>query len=124
MEDKKITVDGIELTPVWQVLYQDASMQKQNYDFWILENPETKLGKDGWVKRHTFKSKQKEVDALNALIRDRSRGARTETTVCGGIGIDIVIDEDAANDMRIVDWKIRKQYKTKWELEEQMEAGK
>lgn len=43
--------------------------------------------------------------------------------MCGGFGIDIVIDEDTANDMRIVDWKIQKQYKTRWELVDEMEAS-
>ena len=43
--------------------------------------------------------------------------------MCGGFGIDIVIDEDTANDMRIVDWKIQKQYKTQWELVDEMEAS-
>lgn len=63
------------------------------------------------------------VDALNALIRERSKGAHTQTQRCGGFGIDIVIDGDAANDMRIVDWKIQKQYKTRWELVDEMEAS-
>ena len=39
------------------------------------------------------------------------------------VGIDIVIDEGTANDMRIVDWKIQKQYKTRWELVDEMEAS-
>ena len=63
------------------------------------------------------------VDALNALIRERSKGTHTQTQMCGGFGIDIVIDEDTANDMRIVDWKIQKQYKTRWELVDEMEAS-
>ena len=28
MEDKKIVVDGVELIPVWRVLYQDAWMKR------------------------------------------------------------------------------------------------
>ena len=125
MEDKKITTDGIELIPVWQVLYQQA-WQKRAGDnrFWILRNPDADQQKANWVGQHTFKDKQKAVDALNALIRDHSKGARIETTVCGGIGVDIAIDEDTANDERIVNWKIRKQYKTPWELDEEMEALK
>lgn len=123
MEDKKITVDGIELIPVWQVLYQDAWMKRESGKYWILEN--TKAPKTAnWVGRHTFKSKEDAVAALNALIRERSKGARIETSVCGGFGIDTVIDEAAANDMRIVDWMIRKQYKTPWEVDEAMEVLK
>lgn len=123
MENKKITVDGIELTPVWQVLYQDAWMKRTGRGFWIL--PNTKASESaGWVGQHTFKSKTDAVDGLNALMRERSKGARVETHMCGSFGIDTVIDEDTANDMRIVDWKIRKQYKTPWELEEQMEVVK
>lgn len=121
MEDKKITVDGIELTPVWQVSYRDARMKRTGERFWLLANPNPPKNA-GWVGQYTFKSKEAAVDALNALIRERSKGARVETCVCGGIGIDTVIDEDTANDMRIVDWRIRKQYKSKWEVEERMEV--
>lgn len=123
MEDKKITVDGIELFPVWQVTYQDAWMKRTEERFWLLANPNAPKNAN-WVGQYTFKSKEAAVDALNALIRERSKGARVETCVCGGIGIDTVIDEDTANDMRIVDWKIRKQYKTPWELDEAMEVLK
>lgn len=38
MEDKKIVVDGVELIPVWRVLYQDAWMKRSGRGFWILEN--------------------------------------------------------------------------------------
>ena len=38
MEDKKIVVDGVELIPVWRVLYQDACMKRSGRGFWILEN--------------------------------------------------------------------------------------
>lgn len=123
MADKKITVDGIELTPVWQVAYQDARMKRTGERFLLLPNPNPPKNAN-WVGQYTFKSKEAAVDALNALIREHSKGARTETCVCGCIGIDTVIDEDTANDMRIVDWKIRKQYKSKWEVEEQMEVTK
>lgn len=119
MEDKKITVDGIELIPVWQVLYQDAWMKRTSGKFWLL-NPAESVNR---VVDYTFKSKEAAIDALNALIRERSNGARVETHMCGGFGIDTVIDEDTANDMRIVDWKIRKQYKSKWEIEERMEVA-
>lgn len=119
MEDKKITVDGIELTPVWQVAYQDAWMKRTGDKFWLLNPPESV----NRVGDYTFKSKEAAVAALNALIHERSKGARVETRMCGGFGIDTVIDEDTANDMRIVDWKIRKQYKSKWETEERMEVA-
>ena len=123
MEGKKITVDGIELTPVWQVAYQDARMKRTGARFWLLANPNAPKNAN-WVGQYTFKSKEEAADALNALIRERSKGARVETCVCGGIGIDTVIDEDTANDMRIVDWMIRKQYKTPWEVDEAMEVLK
>ena len=123
MEDKKIVVDGVELIPVWRVLYQDAWMKRSGRGFWILENMAKGWQEMNWVGRHTFKSQQAAVDALNALIRERSKGAHTQTQMCGGFGIDIVIDGDAANDMRIVDWKIQKQYKTRWELVNEMEAS-
>ncbi len=123
MEGKKITVDGIELTPVWQVAYKDARMKRTGERSLLLPNPKPPKNAN-WVGQYTFKSKEAAIDALNALIRERSNGARIETCVCGGFGIDTVIDEDTANDMRIADWFIRKQYKTKWEIEEQMEERK
>ena len=103
--------------------YQDAWMKRSGRGFWILENMAKGWQEMNWVGRHTFKSQQAAVDALNALIRERSKGAHTQTQRCGGFGIDIVIDEDTANDMRIVDWKIQKQYKTQWELVDEMEAS-
>ena len=106
-EEVKV-VDGIELFARYQVLYQDAGMKKHGMNFWVLENE--KATEKGWVARHSFKTEAEAADALNKLIRQRSKGARIETQVCRGIGIDFVID-----DMRIVDWKIRKQWKTKWE---------
>ena len=123
MEEQKITVDGIELTPVWQVLYQDAWRKRCNSQrFWALRNPKASASAN-WVDQYRFKSKTDAVEALNALIRGRSRGARVETQMCGDFGIDLVIDEDEANDMRIVNWKIRKQYKSAWELDGQMEVA-
>lgn len=111
-EEVKV-VDGIELFARYQVVYRDAGMKEHGMNFWVLENE--KATEKGWVACHSFKTEAEAVDALNKLIRQRSKGARVETQVCGGIGIDFVIDEDTANDMRIVDWKIRKQWKTKWE---------
>ncbi len=111
-EERKV-VDGIELFARYQVLYRDAGMKNMGMGFWVLENEKPDL--KGWVAQHTFKTEADAVEALNKLIRKRNKGARVETQVCGGIGIDFVIDEDQANDMRIVDWKIRKQWKTKWE---------
>ena len=107
MEDKKIVVDGVELIPVWRVLYQDACMKRSGRGFWILENMAKGWQEMNWVGRHTFKSQQAAVDALNALIRERSKGTHTQTQMCGGF----------------VDWKIQKQYKTRWELVDEMEAS-
>lgn len=75
MEDKKIVVDGVELIPVWRVLYQDAWMKRSGRGFWILENMAKGWQEMNWVGRHTFKSQQAAVDALNVLIRERSKGA-------------------------------------------------
>ena len=83
MEDKKIVVDGVELIPVGRVLDQDAWRKRSGRGFWILENMAEGWQEMGWVGRHTFKSEQAAVDALNALIRDRSKGAHTQTQVCG-----------------------------------------
>lgn len=111
--EEKMTVDGIELFARYQVVYRDAGMKSSGMGFWVLPNDKT--DEKGWVAQHTFRTEAEAVKALNKLIRQRSRGARVETQVCGGIGIDFVVDEDLANDMRIVEWKIRKQWKTKWE---------
>lgn len=111
-EEKKV-VDGIELYARYQVVYRDADMKKRNTGFWVLTNE--KSTEKGWVSQHTFKTEADAVEALNELIRRRNKGARVESQMCGGIGIDFVVGEDLANDLRIVEWKIKKQWKTKWE---------
>lgn len=112
-DEERIVVEGMELFARYQVVYKDAGMEKSGMGYWVLSNDDTT--EKGWVAQHTFNTKQDAVDALNKLIRQRSKGARIETNYCGGIGIDTVIDEDTANDLRIVAWKIRKQWKTPWE---------
>lgn len=88
MEDKKIVVDGVELIPVWRVLYQDAWMKRSGRGFWILENMAKGWQEMNWVGRHTFKSQQAAVDALNALIRERSKGTHTATPSIRILGRD------------------------------------
>lgn len=105
MENQKIVVDGMELTPHWRALYKDAWMERENRGWWPIGT---------WLNPTEFASEEEAVKALNELIHERSKGARTETVMCGSFSVDIVIDEDAANDQRIVDWKIQQQWRSKW----------
>lgn len=117
IEVKAGALEGLKLTPVWQVLYKTVWMEKAGRGYQILFNNEAT---GNWVAQHNFKSKEAAVAALNELIRESCRDARVETRDCGGFGIDIVVDEQVANDERIVDWKIRMQYKSDWEITEEM----
>ena len=65
----------------------------------------------------------RDYQAAAQVARELVQSGYVAIELCGGFGIDIVIDGDAANDMRIVDWKIQKQYKTRWELVDEMEAS-
>ena len=76
MEDKKIVVDGVELIPVWRVLYQDAWMKRSGRGFWILENMAKGWQEMNWVGRHTFKSQQAAVDACLLYTSPSPRDTR------------------------------------------------
>lgn len=113
MENQKIVVDGMVLTPHWRVLYKDAWTERKNRGWWTIGT---------WLRPTEFTSKEDAVNALNELIRERSKGARTETMMHGGFGVDTVIDEDTANDQRIVDWKIQQQWRSKWTTDVSLEV--
>lgn len=113
---EQIVTNKLTVAPVWQVLYQDKWMKQNGDTYWILQNENAAFeGRKGWVAERTFLTEEAARAALAKLIKKMNRGARVETDVSGGIGVDTLVDEQVANDMQIIHWKIRKQYKTTWE---------
>lgn len=102
--------------PVWQVLYQDRWMEKNGEKFYVLINPNAT---GGWASGRTFPTLEAAKAELEKLLRERNRGARVEKSICGDFGMDIVIDEETAEKYHIVHWKIRRQYKSGWEITEE-----
>lgn len=102
-----------ETKPVWRVFYQDRWLQKQDKFWAIVNEASTKGGVD-----YDFASAAGAMAALERFIKKRGQGVRVETSTCGGFGIDLVIDEATAKDEEIVHWKLRRQYRSKWETVE------
>lgn len=108
-----------DLKPSYRVCYQDRWMKERGDQFWVLENQSAiAAGKKGWVAQHTFPTYDLAKAALDRKIRECNRGAHVDTMVCGGIGMDIVVDEETAKSHQIIHWKIQKQFKSVWEIEE------
>lgn len=105
-----------DLKEVYLVVWQDGWLFKQG-KFWILPNDSAAAeGRSGWVAEHTFLTIEAARAALEKKIRDSKKGPRTETMACGGIGIDLVVDEASAREEEIAHWKIRRQFNSEWEI--------
>lgn len=61
------------------------------------------------------------VADLKTYIEERNKGARTEKTVVGGIGIETVIDAETADSLTVVDWYIKVREVTPWETVARMD---
>lgn len=53
---------------------------------------------------------------LKQFVESKNQGARTETQVVNGIGIDFVIDAESAANLAVVDWYIKVREVTPWEM--------
>lgn len=73
----------------------------------------------GGIGKTYFRTLECAKSALEKYIADNNNGARTETTKCGSIGIDFVLDEETANEQRVIHWKIEKRLVTPFELVEE-----
>ena len=103
-----------ELKPVWKMAVQRRQDIKEN-KYQYIGNP----GATSLRDIAEFNSPQAAMAALQQEISRSSRGSRTETTVVNGIGIDLVVDEKTAHDREIMDWKLVRQYRSKWETVDQ-----
>ena len=117
MKEVITTPDGMKLTARYQGLVQTPSLKRDGDRWRFVYNP--KVTNPSFVAKRMFDTAEEAKAAIMAEIRECNRGARTETTVCGGIGIDFVIDEKAAKDFEITAWTIRKQWRTDWEKVEE-----
>lgn len=108
------------LTPVWKVVYQDRYMEKNGWGFWILHNDRAKAeGRTGWVAERTFTSQEAAQDALNKFIAQQNGKGRVKRTKAGNLAVDIVIDDEDALGMEVIHWKISRQYKSEWIVEQE-----
>lgn len=53
---------------------------------------------------------------LKKFVEQKNKGARTETTIVNGIGIDFVVDAESAQDFAVVDWYIKEREVSPWEI--------
>lgn len=68
------------------------------------------------MKYSTYSSLDEAMRDLKKFIESKNKGARTETQVVNGIGIDFVIDPETADDLTVVDWYIKCREVTPWEM--------
>lgn len=117
MKETMITPDGLKLTARYQGLIQTPSLKRDDDRWMFVYNPNCKAS--GIVAKRMFDTAEEAKAAIMEEIRQRNRGARVETTMCGSIGVDFVIDEKAAKDFEVTAWTIRKQWRTDWETIEE-----
>lgn len=113
MKETMITPDGMKLTARYQGLIQTPSLKRDDNRWMIVFNPNSKA--TGIVGKREFDTAEEAKAAIMEEIRQRNRGARVETTMCGSIGVDFVIDEKSAKEFEVTAWTIRKQWRTNWE---------
>lgn len=117
MKEVITTADGLKLTARYQGLIQTPSLKRDDDRWMFVYNPNAKGS--GIVAKRMFDTAEEAKAAIMEEICQRSKGARTETTMCGSIGVDFVIDEKSAKDFEVTAWYIRKQWVTNWETIEQ-----
>lgn len=117
MKETMITPNGMKLTARYQGLVQTPCLKRDDNRWMLVTNPNSKA--TGIASKRDFDTAEEAKAAIMEMIRKNNRGARTETTMCGSIGIDFVIDEKSAKDFEITAWYIRKQWRTNWETIEE-----
>lgn len=68
------------------------------------------------ISRSYYTSLDLAMSDLKRFVESKNQGARTETQVVNGIGIDFVIDAESAANLAVVDWFIKVREVTPWEL--------
>ena len=118
MKEVMTTPDGIKLTAKYRAVYQNRNMKAEGRCMCV-SNPK-KQGQ-GLAASQLFDTPEEAKAELVKLIQKYNKGARIETTACGMIGIDLVINEEDAKYMEIVYWEIEKQWRSNWEVVESPE---
>lgn len=119
MKEVITTPDGMKLTAKYRAVYQNRNMKAEGRCMCV-SNP--KMAGKGLVASQLFDTAEEAKKELAKLIREWNKGARIETTTCGMIGIDLVIDEKDAKYMEIVHWEIQKQWRSNWETTDTSKA--
>lgn len=119
MKEVITTPDGMKLTATYRAIYQDRRMKAEN-KFMPVWNP--KHSGRSMAVQQQFDTYEEAKAELAKTICWLNRGARVETTSCGGIGIDLVIDEETAKDHEIIYWEIQKQWRSNWEITDTSKA--
>lgn len=70
------------------------------------------------LKYSSYPSMESAMRDLKKFVEQRNKGARTETTIVNGIGIDFVVDAESADDLTVVDWYIAVREISPWEVVE------
>lgn len=71
-------------------------------------------GDSNFLRKRYYDDLSEAMKALQKYIARQNRGERTETTYCGGIGIETVIDAESAKDLAVIDWYIKERDVTPW----------
>ena len=113
MKEVITTPDGMKLTAQYRAVYQNRRLKAEKRCMCAF-NP--KRSGQNLASQQLFDTADEAKKALAEEIRRMNKGARVETTKCGDIGIDLVIDEETAKDHEIIYWEIQKQWRSNWEV--------
>lgn len=119
MKEVITTPDGMKLTAQYRAVYQNRRLKAEKRLMFVF-NP--KRGGQSIASQQLFDTAEEAKKALANEIRAMNKGARVETTRCGEIGIDLVIDEETAKEYEIIYWEIQKQWRSNWELTDSSNA--
>ena len=120
MREVITTPDGLKLTAKYRAVYQDRRLKAENKCMFVW-NPK-QAGKAMHVQQ-LFDTQEEARQELAKMIQQmNNRKPGIETTVCGGIGIDLVVDEQAAKDGEIIYWEIQKRWVSDWEVQDKAQS--
>jgi len=119
MKEVITTPDGIKLTAQYRAVFQNRNMKKEGRCMTVTNPKRSKGPMSTW---QLFDTADEAKAELAKEIKRFNKGARVETTTCGMIGIDLVIDEKDAEYMEIVYWEIQKRWVSSWEEIENSKA--
>lgn len=121
MKEVITTPDGMKLTAQYRAVYQDRRMKAEKKCMAVWNPKRTGQSMAAQQLFDTYKEALTELGKMIWKLNHRKAGV--ETTVCNGIGIDLVVDEQTAKDGEIVYWEIQKRWVSDWEVLETAETN-